>query len=41
MTKKIVSAVSAVLLTATAVSYSADDLRNLGDALLGKGENYN
>ncbi len=38
MIKKIVSAVSAVLLTATAVSYSADDLRNLGDALLGKGE---
>ncbi|MDE6501007.1 MAG: carbohydrate binding domain-containing protein [Ruminococcus sp.] len=38
MIKKIVSAVSAVLLTATAVSYSADDLRNLGDALLGKGK---
>jgi len=38
MIKKIVSAVSALVLTATAVSYSADDLKNLGDALLGKGE---
>lgn len=37
MIRKIVSAVSALLLTATAVSYSAEDLKNLGDALLGKG----
>lgn len=38
MTGKIVSVLSAVMLTATAVSYSAGDLKNLGDALLGKGE---
>lgn len=38
MIKKIVSAVSALVLTATAVSYSAGDLKDLGDALLGKGE---
>lgn len=38
MTGKIVSVLSVVMLTATAVSYSAGDLKNLGDALLGKGE---
>lgn len=38
MTGKIVSVLSAVMLTATAVSYSAGDLKNLGDALLGKGK---
>lgn len=38
MTGKIVSVLSAVMLIATAVSYSAGDLKNLGDALLGKGE---
>lgn len=38
MTGKIVSVLSAVMLTATAVSYSAGDLKNLGNALLGKGE---
>ncbi len=38
MIKKIISAVSALLLTTTAVSYSADDLQNLGNALLGTGK---
>lgn len=38
MIKKILSMVSAMMLTATAGSYSAGDLRNLGDALLGRGK---
>lgn len=38
MVKKILSAISAMAITATAVSYSPADLKGLGDALLGRGE---